>query len=1120
MAGKKKYELEIMISGGTNASLSASIQRAKREISSLERQAGLSAKAVGDSFGGMSVKGIDTLGKISDQVFGAIAKGSKVAAAGVAGLIGASTMVGMGFEQQMSTVQAISQASAADMEKLNALAKKMGETTQFTAEEAGQGLEYMAMAGWKTQDMLKGLPGIMNLAAASGEDLGRVSDIVTDAMTAFGMAADESDRFADVLAQASSSSNTNVAMMGETFKYVAPVAGSLGYTIEEVALAAGLMANTGIKAEQAGTAMRTMFTNLAKPTKQMQGYMDALSLSLVDEKGEMKSLSQLLNDLRAGFSNLTEAEQAEYAAGIAGKEGMSGLLAIVNTSEDDFKKLTEEINNSAGAAEAMSKMRLDNLKGDLTLLSSAAQGVGIELYEGFSDDMREAAQYAVAWVSSFTDRLEEDIPTARRLMKNFGKWLEEFFGPVMDIGKWLAKNPQAIEGGIAGIASALLTFKAVKAAKNGVKLLSSLSGIVSAWPVAAAGLAIGAIVGITTAIQEAERKAAQQSLAEHFGDITLSLKDLEEAARNTLGEGLFQSIDELSEAGEKTSKIYDSMQSGIREINKAGWKLSLGIKFDESDTQSYVSAVDQYVKDAQEYITSRGYELKLAVGIVMGEEGDGLLENSDAFYQSLYNQLEPLKQGLQETLQDITENGLTLDKDKIVRDYLDEISEVTAMISDAQSAAKLQMIQDDFSGAALTPETFQNYQDALNEYAKEAIESIDSSSEQILASLNAQRMLGEQGKDGGISQEEFEAQSEAVRQKRYARKAQVLNGVYQATRDTVMDTYGGDIAPALEAVNKSLDESLNGLKTKGLYAPEDWGNAAQIAVLDAASQNHMSKANKDAIGELLKGMEPNQEQMQLLIEQYKKAGGDLNDAMVQGVLESMDEADALGAVSGNEDSLWSLLGKKAADDPVMATAILASKEAGAKYGDSCIEEIKRKRPEAVQEAENFLSAVRARLEQGIVPVTVPLPVNLQAVEAYSRGVDISGKTDSPENRARGYKNGGIVNSRQFAEVAEEGPEAIIPIEHSGRALELWRETGRLLGAYEEHNYDRMYEGLTAGTIVENNSSSSFAPVCNLTINVPGGESVRSQITAGASEGFDRFIEYMERYKREQYRAAF
>ena len=243
----------------------------------------------------------------------------------------------------------------------------------------------------------------MNLAAASGEDLGSVSDIVTDAMTAFGMSADESARFADVLAQASSNSNTNVGMMGETFKYVAPVAGAFGYTVEDVAVATGLMANAGIKAEKAGTAMRTMLTNLAKPTKQMQGYMDKLSLSLVDGKNKMKPFDQQLREMRASFSKLSEAERAEYAAGIAGKEGMSGLLAIVNASDEDFEKLTKSIEGSAGAAERMAGMRLDNLKGDLTLLLSATQGAGIELYEGFSGDMRNATQYVISWVTSFTD---------------------------------------------------------------------------------------------------------------------------------------------------------------------------------------------------------------------------------------------------------------------------------------------------------------------------------------------------------------------------------------------------------------------------------------------------------------------------------------------------------------------------------------------------------------------------------------------------------------------------------------------------------------------------------------------------------------------------------------------
>lgn len=337
MAGKKNYELEIMISGGTDASLAASIKEAQKQIDKLAQKAKLSKADIENSFGGMSGKGIDALASISDKAFGAVLNGGKMAAAGITAAFGAAATIGMGYESQMSTVQAISQASEADMKKLNALAKEMGETTQFTAEQAGQGLEYMAMAGWKTEDMLNGLPGIMYLAAASGEDLGSVSDIVTDAMTAFGMQASESSHFADVLAQASANANTNVSMMGNTFQYVAPVAGAFGYTVEDVALGVGLMANAGIKAEKAGTAMRAMLTNLAKPTKQVQGYMDKLSLSLADSSGNMKPYRQLLQELRQKFDGLTESQKAEYAAGIAGKEGMSGLLAILSASDADLQ---------------------------------------------------------------------------------------------------------------------------------------------------------------------------------------------------------------------------------------------------------------------------------------------------------------------------------------------------------------------------------------------------------------------------------------------------------------------------------------------------------------------------------------------------------------------------------------------------------------------------------------------------------------------------------------------------------------------------------------------------------------------------------------------------------------
>ena len=466
MAGKKNYELEIMISGGTDSSLAASIKKARKEIDSLERSAHLSAKGMDDAFGGMSIKGIDALGGMSDKVFGAMIKGGAAAAAGLAAGLTAATNVGMGFESQMGTVQAISQASEADMRKLTALAKEMGETTQFSAEEAGKGLEYMAMAGWKTQDMIGGLPGIMYLAAASGEDLGSVSDIVTDAMTAFGMKANEAGHFADVLAQASASSNTNVSMMGETFQYVAPVAGAYGYIIEDVAIATGLMANAGIKGEKAGTAMRTMLTNLAKPTKQMRGYMEALGISLTDGEGKMKDFRELTTDLRSAFAGLTKAEKAEYAAGIAGKEGMSGLLAMVTASEDDFNDLTQAIDNSEGAAQKMSEVRLDNLAGDLTLLGSAAQGLGIEAYEGFSDVLRGLTQDATGWITTFTGELRGDMPTIQRQVKQFGRDFREGVQPVVDFGGWCLENPETIKGVLAGIVTALGAFKGVQIAKD------------------------------------------------------------------------------------------------------------------------------------------------------------------------------------------------------------------------------------------------------------------------------------------------------------------------------------------------------------------------------------------------------------------------------------------------------------------------------------------------------------------------------------------------------------------------------------------------------------------------------------------------------------------------------
>ncbi len=309
------------------------------------------------------------------------------------------------FEAAMSQVQAVSGATAPELEQLTDKAKEMGATTKFTAEESATAFNYMAMAGWKTQDMLSGIEGILNLAAASGESLGTTSDIVTDALTAFGLQASDAGHFADVLAQASSNANTNVSMLGESFKYVAPVAGAMKYNVEDVSLALGLMANASVKGSMAGTSLKTALVNMASPTDKMATAMKKYGISLTDSDGKMKTLKGVMDNLRTSLGGLAEAEQTAAASRIFGKEAMAGMLSIINASEKDYNKLTKAVNNADGAAKNMSETMLDNLQGSITLLQSAVDGVKISTGERLAPYVRGIAD----WMTEMMPEIESGL---------------------------------------------------------------------------------------------------------------------------------------------------------------------------------------------------------------------------------------------------------------------------------------------------------------------------------------------------------------------------------------------------------------------------------------------------------------------------------------------------------------------------------------------------------------------------------------------------------------------------------------------------------------------------------------------------------------------------------------
>lgn len=436
---------------------------------------------------------IDEAGK-KMEAFGdsVTSAGQKImpASMAVAGLGAAAVKTAADFDSGMSKVAAISGATGDDLDALRDKAREMGAKTKFSASEAASAMEYMAMAGWKTEDMLGGIEGIMSLAAASGEDLATTSDIVTDALTAFGLSAQDSGHFADILAAASSNANTNVRMMGETFKYCAPIAGALGFSAEDVAEAIGLMANAGIKSTQAGTALRTIMNNLSGEVKITGAALGEVTIATTNADGSMRDLSDILADCRGAFSQLSESERAQAAEALVGKNAMSGFLALMNAAPEDIEKLSAAIDNCDGTAAQMAETMQDNLAGQLTILKSQLE----ELAISFGEMLMPAIRAIVSKIQAFVDKLNGMSESQRKAILTIGLIVAALGPLLVIIGTLISKVGVAMQGFVKLATGVKKLGVAVKAG-TGVfgKLGAALGGI--SGPV----LAIVAVVAVLVA---------------------------------------------------------------------------------------------------------------------------------------------------------------------------------------------------------------------------------------------------------------------------------------------------------------------------------------------------------------------------------------------------------------------------------------------------------------------------------------------------------------------------------------------------------------------------------------------------------------------------------------------
>lgn len=792
---------------------------------------------------GKAAEGAASFGEKSAQAFGTIQQA--IATAGIAVALkeiadAYTECVGIAgdFEEAMSNVEALSQANAQEMAALTEQAKELGATTKFTAQEAGDAMGYMAMAGWDANDMLQGMDGVLQLAAASGEDLAMVSDIVTDSLSAFGLTAKDTAHFSDVLAAAATNSNTNVSIMGETFKMSASVAGALGYSIEDVAVAMGLMANSGVKGSIAGTALRNTFNGLLEGVTLTGAAFGEYEYCAVKADGTMKDFGDTIDELRAYFDQMTEAERVNNAQAIAGQRGYNGLLAILNATDADYASLTESINNCTGAAQRMASVKLDNLNGQLTLMDSAWEALKTTIGEQFNPELRSLAEIGtdvIGWVNEF---IQEHPALTKGFMAAAGA---------------VGAGVVALTG-VATVTKILIpllgTLKFAMATVPGVNVIMGVTA------------AVAGVVGVVTALATAAN-AGVPSVKE----LTEAARDMREAmdeANATYAETATQTLATAEVAGiyiDKLEEIEAATNGNVKEnqeyhnilalLTRTVPELADSIDLENNAIEGGTEALRQHTeawkKDAetqayQEYINS----LYDQYGEVMAESAENSIKLTQAQIklETAERNREDALARMNELYQEAIDNGTALSQE-----YYDLQNAVYGYDGEIRQAEK----------------TIKNLNKAIDEDA----EAVAAAEAEIESAEEAVEQLT------NVTEEQTAAEAEAAAQ------AQELQGVIGDTAE--------QIAVLAEAYSDAYDAALDSIS--GQYAL--WDDAAKVVETSASSIN-------DALESQITYWQDYNANLQSLTERSADIEG-LGDMIASFADGSSDSVNAIAGMAGATD---------------------------------------------------------------------------------------------------------------------------------------------------------------------------------------------------------------------------
>lgn len=1136
MAKKTEYEIALMVGGKVQASFGNSIKNVEQGIDSLNNMAHTAAAAITSAFAAV---------KVGQFVSEAVNTYSS-------------------FEQAMATTAATANASQTEYERLEQAALAMGKATTKTATESAEALGYMALAGWDVDQSIVALEPVLRLSEATQMDLARCSDLTTDSMSALGLSVDNLGDYLDICTAANNNANTTAEALMEAFIGCGGAAKTVGADLTDMATALGVLANNGTKGAEAGTALNAMLVRISSKDTAIKA-MKELGVSAFDASGEFIGLNEVLVQLSAAMANLTTEQQTAYMSDIAGTNyytEMSYLLNSVKDSADGtanaWDTLSASLENSDGALENMAATVTDTLSTSFQILNSATEDAQIHLVDAFGDNLKGAVLNLAEFIPTVTDNFikfaDKSQLKVSKVFNTVQKDAAKAWEVMSSLGSGFIENFDTIETVVVGVGAAFVSYKVINLLIKGTSAALSFGNAIKMMAVSNPVLfsitaAATAIAGVTAAVKKAEEQARQSDLESHFGNIALSLEEVSQIADYIVMNDSLAKMQESLSAFSELDGIRESMEKSIKAINKANWKVSIGMELTQSDKDAYLNDIQNYISEANEYLIQERYAANISLSAFADGniERQNLVSQLDSFYADVYTEL----QGAGNRLSNIVnaafeDNFLDIDESKAIAQAQESMARIMNSLATSEFDAKLDIMGLQYSGKDWDSDSFQAFQQELEEQVEEAKKGFE---EAWLHNLSTAKSALNYG---SITQNEYDTMASELYKDYLDNVTAVEVKAHNFQLNTIADTYGDEIAD----YNSHMQAVLE--KYQGENFEEAWESNPEhlmYSVMQDAWDNDIPKDTKQAMQSLLDTMQSSTDELETLKKQWEEAGmeapAEVSDALARtNNYGAMTVYQRIGGQSGDKEALYSDILQQIVNNNEFADMEAAMREKGMALPDRIVESAEDSIPDAFEGLYAYSSDYLQNVFSKGIDVSADVNIDLQPVYtglSRSMETDVYNSvladrrhevfTENPMNTKGitgfgakvgliGHADGGIFTQPHVAWFAEEGPEAAIPLDGSSNAIALWSKVGKLLGVLDggmtRSRGEILAEGVASYETVNNSTDEStdskqfvFAP--KITIE---GNASRENIDSALSLSMEQFRDMIEEYLAERSRVSF